>query len=205
MKYIKKGDVPAFFREWRTGKGRSLNNWNDFSQNHHDVYQELKEHLLSEQLSLCCYCESCIDGRNTHIEHLKPKSSYQTQMFNFDNLLVSCGEKDHCGRKKLGEYFVGFVSPLALDCEERFIYTERGEIIPTDEDDADAIKTIEILGLNDTKLKGLRRSIIKALGEEVIDADYLKAALSNCAEWHNGFYTVIQYLLSKKCGEAVIR
>lgn len=201
MKYIKKGDVPLFFREWRIGKGRSLNNWNDFSQNYHDVYQELKEHLLSEQLSLCCYCESCIESKNRHIEHLKPKSSYQNQVFDFDNLLVSCDEKDHCGHKKLGQYFAGFVSPMASDCERRFIYTERGEIIPTDEDDADAKKTIEILGLNDKKLKGSRKAIIKALGEDSIDADFLKGALNNCVELYKGFYTVIKYLLSKKCGE----
>ena len=110
--------------------------------------------------------------------------------------MASCQKLDSCGHHKGSRYFTGLISPLQKDCQSRFTYTGSGQIIPAKEDDKNAAKTIEALGLNCKRLKLRRESIIKTL--ENSGGDYLSQSLAHCQDWHGGFYTVIEYVLRKQ-------
>lgn len=197
MKHIIKTSNPDFFKRWK--KGNRGVHWNVFAKT--ETYKELRQCLIEEQGILCCYCEvSLMKNGNVyaHIEHFKPKGKKPKDMFNIQNLFACCEHTDSCGHKKLSEYFDGLICPLEKNCESRFTYTGNGTIISSKENDKSADRTIEILGLNCKRLKDQRLSIIKALDQAGITADYLKQALAHCIEWHNGFFTVIQYVACKR-------
>jgi uncharacterized protein (TIGR02646 family) len=195
MKHIVKGVEPSSFQSWKKKNPRG--NWDDFSGT--EIYQELRQYLIDEQAMLCCYCEIALkENTDAHIEHFKPKSKYPVERFNYNNLFASCRYNDSCGSQKLSEYFTGLISPLDKNCQLRFTYTGNGKIIPFDENDQSAQKTIEVLALNCKRLKDRRLSVIKALDNDWITIDHLKKSLDNCVDWYNGFFTVIQYVTDKR-------
>lgn len=52
---------------------------------------ELRRYLLLEQGFTCCYCGCRIyQKEQIPVEHLKPKSEFKDDIFNYDNLMVSC-------------------------------------------------------------------------------------------------------------------
>ena len=199
MRYIdieKNTTEPDSFSQWKKCNGGA--SWNDFSQKSPEHKRELKEQLITEQLGMCCYCELMLN--DSHIEHLKPQSIYQQEMFVYGNLLASCNSNDSCGHKKGKWYEPEMVSPLHKDCEQHFTYTLDGRIIPSDKEDTRASETIEHLRLNCPKLKDRRRSIIKALenGGSGPEPDYLNDILGKILtkgnDWPFGFYTVLLFL-----------
>lgn len=197
MKYIAKGVEPASFAKWR-GKNRSAN-WDDFHET--SEYKDVKTQMINEQDGLCCYCEIAINGDgDTHIEHHKPKSNpkYQRDTFNYQNLFACCQNSDSCGHKKQSGYFPELVSPLSGNCQDRFIYTGMGNIIPTDEDDSFAHDTIALLGLDCKRLRDRRESILKTLEHSGIGDDYIIESMKNYRDWFDGFYTVIQHVAKKR-------
>lgn len=199
MKHISgKLAEPETFRRWKTrNKGA---NWDDFSKS--PEHGKLRQHLIDEQLGMCCYCEVMIVLKDSHIEHLRPKGnpSYRKYMFWYENLLASCQFSDSCGVRKLGWYEPEMVSPMDKNCADRFTYTSDGSIIPSDKQDDWAGKTIEKLGLNCSRLRDRRRSIISGLdnGGRGPDPTYLKSVVRETLEgeeiWPFGFYTVLLYL-----------
>ena len=199
MKYCNKGDEPESFAQWKN-KNASQNNWNDLSNpqsQYHPVYTELRRAIIEQQKQMCCYCEvALVNEQDAHVEHLKDQDSYPAEKFNFVNLLASCQKNDCCGHKKGNGFFDNMVSPLSVDCQNRFTYTARGEIIPQDETDNFAQETIDLLGLNCKRLKLRRVSIIKTL--EVAEREYLRRSLISSVEWFDGFYTVIEYVMNKR-------
>jgi len=190
MKYIQKGQSPNYFDNWKRRNPSA--NWSNFSGT--NEHHKLRDDLISEQNQMCCYCEIMIEnnGQSSHIEHLKDRNNFPQETFNYNNLLASCQFTDSCGHKKGTDYFNGFVSPLDSNCKNRFTYTRDGRIIPVDENDTDATKTIEVLGLNCKRLKDRRKGIIKTLEEA--NKEYIGMSLSNFLVWYGGFYTVIEYM-----------
>ncbi len=196
MKYIAKRGVPESFCLWAP---KHLNlKWTEFSKPdspHIEIYKELRRELLLQQNELCCYCELALeDETDAHIEHLKDQEHNKDKRYDFGNLLASCKHTDSCGHMKGNKGFDTMVSPLNSDCSKRFTYTRQGKIIPKDENDTDAQKTIELLGLNCRRLKDRRRSIISAIDYEWTD---FEDTLKNYLEWHKGFYTLIEYVADK--------
>jgi uncharacterized protein (TIGR02646 family) len=132
---------------------------------------DVHEALLREQGFICCYCGMRINRKSSHIEHLKPRTTYPELALEYGNLLASCqGESEepplepvHCGHKK-GKWYEAhlMVSPLDANCANFFRYAGSGEILPTDEPDkqAVAITTIEKLGLDIDKLRAMRSAAI---------------------------------------------
>ena len=192
MRYINRQESPKVFERWQANNPTAI--WNDFSGN--NEYQEVKKQLINQQEQMCAYCEIAItvDGNSSHIEHLKDRHNYPQETFNYDNFIASCQHTDSCGHKKGTNYFNGFVSPFDSNCQSRFTYTGNGRIIPADENDEDAKKTIDILGLNCKRLVDRRKGIIRTL--ERADYNYIQLSLHNCIEWYYGFYTVIEYMIN---------
>lgn len=190
MRHIEKNSDTSMLNDWK--RHNPNESWSNFSGT--EAYHALKNILIVEQNEMCCYCEIAIinNGSNCHVEHLRDRLNYASDTFNYKNLLASCQHTDSCGHKKKTNYFNNFVSPLQIKCQSRFTYTRNGNIITFDENDHDAQRTIEVLGLNCKRLVDRRKGIIKTL--ENADTEYITLSLENCIEWFNGFYSVIEYM-----------
>lgn len=173
MKYIRKGKEPEEFTNWK-----NLEN-DDWKPSWDDNFQSpekpiVHEYLLKQQGYICCYCGMRIDRKNSHIEHLKPRTAYPDLALDYTNMIASCqGESEqpppqpvHCGHKKRYWYNENLmVSPLDANCENFFRYSGSGDILPTDESakKVAAETTIEQLGLNIPKLTRMRRAAIEGI------------------------------------------
>ncbi len=207
MKYIHKNGEPQSFTDWKQLANEDWQpSWLNFQE---PQKSEVKNSLLEEQGSICCYCEKDIQNTESHIEHIKPRSNpdYCGAELEYGNLLCSCGPSQkkgapsHCGDKK-GDWFNehDFITPLVLTCEDRFSYTAHGEIIPKRENDNAAIVTIEKLGLNISSLVALRKARIDVFLDPDIDADDQKAFLTNYTARNsdggfNEFWTTANHFL----------
>ena len=170
MKYIRKGEEPEEFTNW---KNLENDDWQPNWDNNFQAPQKpiVHEALLGEQGFICCYCGMRISRENSHIEHLKPRSIYPHLALEYTNLMASCqGESEvppphpvHCGHKKYDCYDEHLmISPLDANCEDCFRYSGFGDILATEESDklVAVETTIEKLGLNIPKLTRMRREAI---------------------------------------------
>ncbi len=188
MRHITNRTEPTSFANW---KRRNKNEeWSEFSGS--DTYNELREYLIAIQEQMCCYCEialkECID---VHIEHLRDQAGYPNERFDFDNLYASCQHKDSCGHSKGNQYFNRMVLPNS-NCQSRFTYTNNGKMIPAVAGDNEAVNTIEILNLNNKRLRNTRKDVIRTI-EDINNTTLVDQYLENCVEWVNGFFTVVEY------------
>ena len=165
MIHIFKNQEPEFFRKWKKRKKASYADLSD-SENK-EIKDKLHEALLEEQGGLCCYCGMKIEFGGSHIEHFRPQSRYPNLDVMYDNLHTSCikypkkGSIVHCGHFKDDKFDENLcISPLEVDCEERFLYTLQGEIHPIDEHDKKADYMIKILNLNAPSLVGRRKNLL---------------------------------------------
>ena len=171
MKYIKKGEEPESFKAWKALARTTPNYGYSYLQN--PEKRQLHDSLLQEQGYICCYCGMRITRENSHIEHLKPQSTPDPDLsVDYKNLIASCQRERepkkpiHCGVAKDNWYDKNLmVSPLNPNCADFFIYTDDGQILPTDDlekKDA-ATTTIARLRLDIGKLKDMRENVIKNL------------------------------------------
>ncbi|QSJ18652.1 TIGR02646 family protein [Nostoc sp. UHCC 0702] len=176
MKYINKSEEPESFTAWKKLANDDWEpSWNDFRK---PQKTDVHNSLLQEQGFICCYCGRRINSDNSHIEHLKPRKTYNNLALEYTNLLASCQrererkEPLHCGSKK-DEWYDKYlmVSPLNINCAEFFRYTEDGQILSTEALDIKnaADTTIDKLGLNIDKLKRMRSDAIEAILEDFED------------------------------------
>ena len=146
------------------------NNWGELDSK---LKAKLNNHIVENEqtinnISYCVYCEKKIISEKSHIEHIKPRDNFNKSIFDYNNLVVSCMTKDSCGTQKENKYFDEFISPVEDIPREYFSYLENGEIYSTDEN---AIKTYNILNLNNKKLKQARQTIILQL-QDINDLEY---------------------------------
>lgn len=132
--------------------------------------------LLDEQYGLCCYSEirADLEGLGYHIEHVRPKSMYPAQTFDYSNLAASALTSDDLSTLKAikGATFGGhikgndydvqlFISCHDTDCDRYFAYLSDGRVVASNglssQDQARAIYMIDLLNLNSPYLINLRR------------------------------------------------
>lgn len=168
------------------------------------VKEVIREHLLTEQGYICCYCERAIDVGDCHVEHLKPQNDFPQQVLDWDNLLCSCqldlskGEPRHCGNAKGSWYDAQLlVSPLDSGCELKFEFTLDGHIKPVG-DNAASEATIRHLALNSDKLQKLREAVIEPfIMDDISQAEmevFIRHYLMKSGNRFNAFHTTIKYL-----------
>ena len=188
MLNISKLASPGFFEAYKKRYSPKL--WDDFDG---EVRSELKEHILKHEqtvdgLSYCPYCEARIEKDVSHVEHIKPRSKFNKETFNYDNLLISCEHTDSCGKHKDNDYFTGFIDPVHCIPSDYFTYSSDGMINATD---LDALKTIKILNLNSKRLKDARKSFYKQLGCFPDVEEY--------SQYLDDFPTLLNYYLENEC------
>lgn len=172
MRRIVKGEPCEEFKEFL--KSNNDNNWGDpkFSL----IRPEIRRYILEkEQSNLCAYTEKRIDDSNKgcHIDHFKKRDHFPDLTFDWNNLLVSCDDKDYGakykdkneGDKTLKEKdYDDIINPTEEDPNEYFIYDTLGEIIAKDTRSKDkAERTIECFNLNHHALKECRKRHIDIL------------------------------------------
>lgn len=137
MKQIQKNEEPQKIVDWK----RKFKNIHGRKPQYADIDKDiehkkvLKESLISEQGSICCYCCKRIGLTDSHIEHFRPKGSplYGFLSLEYDNLMASCcgykAQNENCGHSK-GNEFDGnlLISPLEENCERSFEFSSRGKI-----------------------------------------------------------------------------
>ena len=177
MLKVNKKDEPQFFTEFKRKKNPK--NWDELDKlENRYIKKELKYHILKNEQNIgdksyCSYCEIILFSENKdstedkedkecHIEHIKPKSKFGNLTFDYRNFLISCSENKTCGHSKQSIWDELFINPVEENPEEYFSYSMRtGKIIPKKENGLEyekAVKTIEILNLNEDNLCEYRKN-----------------------------------------------
>lgn len=164
MKYIQKNEEPQQIVDWK----RKFKKTHGRKPQYYDINKDqehkriLKESLISEQGSICCYCCKRIDLSDSHIEHFRPKGKqeYEDLSLEYENLLASCQgyhhKEENCGHSKANEFEENLlVSPLEEGCEANFKFSSLGKIMPVDGNDR-AQYTIKLLNLDTPALNSAR-------------------------------------------------
>ena len=177
MLKVNKKDEPQFFTEFKRKKNPK--NWDELDKlENRYIKKELKYHILKNEQNIgdksyCSYCEIILFSENKdstedkedkecHIEHIKPKSKFGNLTFDYRNFLISCSENKTCGHSKQSIWDELFINPVEENPEKYFSYSMRtGKIIPKKENGLEyekAVKTIEILNLNEDNLCEYRKN-----------------------------------------------
>jgi uncharacterized protein (TIGR02646 family) len=130
---------------------------------------ELREPLLEDQGSLCCYCMRRIEPRDMKIEHYRSQHRHREQELDWRNLLAACngGEgrppaSQTCDTRKADEDLV--LDPRT-DSVRAIRYLGSGRL---DVDDPDHVDDVERrLNLNTTELRLARAQAIDNLRREL--------------------------------------
>ena len=170
MKQIVKNPEPKEFSEWKAiDRMAHRPNWDRVRP---PIKNTIHESLMREQGFICCYCEARVTMENSHIEHYRPITKYRALQLVYTNLHCSClrqqsaGVPDHCGHRKASWFDEKLlVSPLEVNCENRFRFIANGEIFPRSCHDSAAETTIRRLGLDLPRLNALRAAAVAALDD----------------------------------------
>jgi uncharacterized protein (TIGR02646 family) len=143
------------------------------------------EGLLVEQGYVCAYTLLRIIKTSAHVEHLKPQTlcKREDEKRVVEKLqplkediawcnMVACtpepnkAVKPPYGAVKKDDWWDqnDFLSPLDQTCEARFVFKDDGKIFPSTETDVAATKTIEKIGLDNEKLRELRKEAFLRAG-----------------------------------------
>ncbi|KVA58124.1 hypothetical protein WI61_12415 [Burkholderia cepacia] len=183
MKQVTKRASPTEFEDWKT---RGAVDWQPtYADLQRPEKQILHHALLDEQGWVCCYCGGAVTEKNSHIEHFRPQSDFGALQLNYDNLHASCmgtsrqalddredganGSRSvkrlptFCGDAKRDQFDEArHISPADPNCESRFIYTQTGQILPSDHGDSSASYMLGILALDVQHLRAAREEVLKA-------------------------------------------
>lgn len=166
MLKVNKEQEPEFLLEYK--RKYSPKAWTDYNKD--NIRSKLKENILVlEQEEYCPYCEKRIYDDEGHIEHIKPRDLYPKEFQNYNNLIISCDEKNSCGKHKGNKYNDNFINPVIDNPNDYFSYNlASGEVVPknNDEKSNDYIRaryTIDVLNLNSYELKNARMNLVDML------------------------------------------
>jgi len=166
MRKIAKTHAPAVYRHWV--RDNAAGPGNSYAAMPGPVKQCLKDRLLEEQGFLCAYTGLEIHDATSHVEHLKPQSRCRRgEDVDYRNL-VACFPKDGgdtsygYGAPVKGSWWDAalFVSPLSVECGQRFSFAWSGHVRAFPDGHQAATETIDRLGLDRPALCKLRRQAI---------------------------------------------
>lgn len=198
MKHIQKANpVPVklnSFSNWVLANTISLSKLTGDAQwkklpTHHK--RKVQETLIEEQGHICAYCNRRIhkgapeDDDQLRIDHIKPKSIYPPQTFDYYNLVGCCFGDDrtpppnqqHCDASKKSLEIPVNLFPTNNTCESILMFTATGEVISRDSTIGHAVNTI--LNLNCNKLRRLRKETLEPLLEDDIQPEDAKKLIEH--------------------------
>ena len=161
---VNKVEKPEFLIQFN--KKNKPKNWKDFNN---EIKNKLKEYMAKNEQNIngnyfCPCCEREIMIEKSQIEHIRPKDKFPNLFNEYSNFLVGCLENHTCGSAKGNKWNELFINSVENNPEEYFEYDiKTGKIVPkhkTGKKNERAIKTIEILNLNEKKLCEIRKVMI---------------------------------------------
>jgi len=129
-----------------------------------------KAALNASSFGKCMYCESKVDHIDYgDVEHIKPKSLFPADKFNWDNLGFAC---TRCNRKhKHEKYHVDFIDPFSTDPQPHFIaaggliFAEPSSVRGSVTHDFLDSNRLDLLEKRNSALKEFHRLITRYTGE----------------------------------------
>lgn len=169
MKYIHKNSEPIELRKYRQAPNATYAGL----RKKRSLYRKVKWSLAQEQGFICCYCGRRISGTSsdTQIEHIYAKGTpvYEEMQLDYETNLIACcdgGKRERCNGKirkedlyceSLKGDIILPVNPLTIECEDKFLFSDDGEVLGISKD---AEVTIKILNLNSPAIKNMRKYAI---------------------------------------------
>jgi uncharacterized protein (TIGR02646 family) len=145
------------------------------------VRADVVNSLFEQQRGLCVYCGRSLDrsspGKSFHIEHFRPQHEYEALSVSFDNMYLSCGQKNTdgtlsqtCGTHK-DSWFDELlaIEPNYPNCISLFSFSLNGDMLPSDGTDKSAQKMVEVLNLNHPELKKDREDLLMFIDAGELD------------------------------------
>jgi uncharacterized protein (TIGR02646 family) len=206
MKYIAKVKPPHAYTAWRK---RVIGTQDEHYQRglRNPLKAELLRALLHEQGHLCAYTMKRVELDDSHIEHIKPESLCRAEKagsdLDYENM-VACYPAEgmprryRYGAQEKEDWWENngkdFVSPLHKNCETRFRFDSKGNILWL-KNCAAAETTVKVLRLDHPSLTEDRSQVITEFlfGEDrsspLSDAQASRAIKTICAkDKHGKFY-----------------
>jgi uncharacterized protein (TIGR02646 family) len=159
MKQIMKGREPRSLTEHRAASHASYDNYNDKTG--------LREALLGEQGSLCCYCMSRISSAKMKIEHWAAQETHPARQLDYRNLLGAClgGQglaraQQSCDTHKGSLAISIHPADPSGRCEQLIEYGSDGEIDASQPDVARDLRVT--LNLNTREMREARKAAMDA-------------------------------------------
>lgn len=96
MRLIAKGREPSELVTYRQQPGAEYD-----GAGFNEVKQSVRDALIRDQMSLCCYCEARVDATadRMNIEHWEPQSLASARQLDWKNLLAACKGSPGTGAK----------------------------------------------------------------------------------------------------------
>lgn len=176
MRGSKKGQVPTSYEAWiASGTEDSPSLYKDMLE---AVKAELRNKLALEQRGSCVYCGRRLSTNlfptEQHIEHFRPQHLYSHLATEYLNMFLSCGPVSRsgasvrtCGHVKGGWFEDGMIVEPDYDiCQTIFTFDFNG-YIGTDMRNDVAMKTIDVLELNERELRREREELFQLMEEEL--------------------------------------
>ena len=156
----------------------------DWEELDNEISRQLRSHLIQEQEDYCPYCERHICANTSHIEHIYPRNPkfplkrIAEKEYDYQNIIACCKYPKTCGNAKKNEFHDLFINPVTEEPRDFLTHdSDEGELQPLKNNQdghnyKKAEKTIEILNLNEKKLKQARRawhrelSVLKGTSKE---------------------------------------
>jgi len=169
MRTIRKGNEPAAWVKHRSTPGATYDDADA-------PKDELRRALVKEQAGLCCYClQRITPGFNgMKIEHWASQHRHPHRQLEYGNLLGACmggqgspRSQQHCDTAKGDEDLSINPADPRHACADLFTYLHDGRIEAAG-NDARVTRDIEILHLNQPRLRAGRRAIIEEVTGEVV-------------------------------------
>lgn len=194
-------------------KGAPILSFTEFVSKHHptkweeakDVSHLWREYILDyEQHWLSGYTEEPIRLDNSHIDHFRKQSLFNSLVFDWRNFIVDSKNETYGAKHKDGvvqtrEDNEKLVNPAVEDASRYFKYELNGRIEVAERlspaDRARAIFSIKVFNLNESSLVERRRIIINTIMEPYKDLtdDDIQEALAAL-----GFTSVVEQLLRER-------
>jgi uncharacterized protein (TIGR02646 family) len=174
MIHINRSPAPDAFTKFV--KKENPQDWSkDFINKHHDIYENCRSLLESDQYGLSAYTELKLDHKEknkVHIDHFKKKDKFPELIFNWENYVVDNHERvfgcdykdDHIKNRDDNEKLI---DPIHEDPGLFFTYQFSGKMIPlqslSDNMRARAKFTIDSFNLNYKYLQDSRADLIQII------------------------------------------
>ena len=194
-------------------KGAPMSSFSEFVIKHHpakwedakDVSRTWREYILEyEQHRLSGYTEEPLRLDNSHIDHFRKQSLFNTLIFDWDNFIVDSVDETY-GAKYKDKFIKStvdnekLINPVIEDASRFFKYELNGKIDVadglSDNDKERATYTKEAFNLNESSLVERRKVIINTIIDSYTDLsdEMILEALAT-----EGFTSVIEQLLIER-------